>query len=196
MSSINNPVGPAKILPPPAMQMQPMMPFTIKIDIVPNYPMQAIPQTEPGIIYNIPQTSLYEPKAAEEKVVEPKSEKAEPKKDEKSVEATMAKVLAAQNGVKTVKAEPKEEQKSEDKKEVKHNKPEIVKPEVMKTGIDLDGLMAILDSPDYEEQADAMEAMAEVTLYAPEKAGELLDNKVVDKLTEIMEKDTSKTCGT
>ena len=65
----------------------------------------------------------------------------------------------------------------------------------MKTGIDLNGLIAILTSPDYEEQADAMEAMSEVTLYAPERAGELLDNKVVDTLLNIMEKDTSKLQG-
>ena len=38
MSLISNPVGAAKILPP---LMQPMMPVTIKIDILPNYPMQA-----------------------------------------------------------------------------------------------------------------------------------------------------------
>ncbi len=197
MSLISNPVGAAKILPPP---MQPMMPVTIKIDILPNYPMQASQEQVPGVIYNIPQTSLYEPntKKAEENNNALKTEKndnTESKKDDKTVEATMSKILAAQNGVKIEKTVEKENVKAEDKKDVPHNKPEIVKPEVMKTGIDLDGLMSILDSKDYEEQADAMEAMAEVTLYAPEKAGELLDNKVVDKLTEIMEKDTSKLEG-
>ncbi len=190
MTSFSNPVGPARILPPPVMQ-QPMMPFTIKIDIVPNYPMQVAPQANEGVIYNIPQTSLYEPKLQEQSESAKKTDKTDNKKDEKSTEATLAKVLAAQNGINTTKTEAK----AEDKKEVKHNKPEIVKPEVMKTGIDLDGLMTILDSPDYEEQADAMEAMAEVTLYAPERAGELLDSSVVDKLSEIMTKDTSKLQG-
>ena len=62
----------------------------------------------------------------------------------------------------------------------------------MKTGIDLNGLVEILASPDFDEQADAMEAISEVAMYAPERAGELLDSKVVDTLLGIMSKDTTK----
>ena len=80
-------------------------------------------------------------------------------------------------------------------KKVVNKKPEIVAPEQMKTSIDLNGLIAILTSPDYEEQADAMEAISEVVLYAPDRADELLDNKVVDTLLNIMDKDTSKLQG-
>lgn len=187
MTSISNPISPANMFLPPNM-MNPMVPYTIKIDVIPHNTPQANPMSQPSVIYNVPQTSVLEPKKAEVKVAEKPQEvadKAENKKQEKTVESTMAEILAAQKGVKTP-------DKSENKAEVAKNKPEILKPETMKTGIDLEGLLSILNSPDYEEQADAMEAMAEVATYAPEKAGEMLDNKVMNSLAEIMNKDTSK----
>lgn len=190
MTFVSNPVGMPNILPPN--MINPMVPYTIKIDVIPhNIPQMAQP-VQSGVIYNVPQASVYEPKKADVKADENKSvtsQKAEDKKQEKTVESTMAEILAAQKGVKTPE---KSENKEDVKSEVKNNKPEIVKPETMKTGIDLEGLLSILNSPDYEEQADAMEAMAEVATYAPEKAGEMLDNKVMDSLAEIMNKDTSK----
>jgi len=210
-NSMMSPIGPARILPPVA-PMQQMAPYTIRIDIVPTMPQQIVDSTQmqPGLIYNMPQTSLYEPhkaddkKAVERSVENKKSEtKAlEAKEEDKKFETTLAQVLAAQSGVQPVQAAPantaevaQKDNKSEAKKEVKHNRPEIVAPEKMKASIDIDGLMDILNSTDYEEQADAMEAISEVTIYAPERAGELLDSKVVDALTGIMEKDTSAMQG-
>lgn len=190
MTSISNPISPANMFLPPNM-MNPMVPYTIKIDVIPHNTPQVNQLMQPGVIYNVPQTSVLEPKKSEVKTAE-KAQADAPKaelKKEKTVESTMAEILAAQKGVKTP---DKTENKTEVKTDVKNNKPEIVKPETMKTGIDLDGLLSILNSPDYDEQADAMEAMAEVATYAPEKAGEMLDNKVMDSLAEIMNKDTSK----
>lgn len=207
MTSISNPVGAAKIMPP--VMQQPMMPFTIKIEITPNYPMAQAPYAQPDVIYNIPQTSLYgdKPKVEEKKAETAATDnanvaKTEQKQDNKDVASTMAKVLAAEAGIKPVnkadtakEAKPAEGVKAETKAEVKHNKPEIVPPETMKPGINLDALLSILNSSDYEEQADALEAMSEVAIFAPEKGGEMLDSKVVDSLTEIMTKDTSKLQG-
>ena len=168
------PMGAVQMV-PVMMPMQMPMPVNVRIDVTPN------PQDDnkSGVFYNMPQVSVYGP-------------------DQKKVD--LSQTLAAQAGVtkpevKTQKETPKTEQKeapkAEQKQEVKHNRPEIVAPEPMKNSIDINGLNEILNSSDYEEQADAMEAIAEVVTYAPERAGELLDKKVVDSLSAIMEKDTS-----
>ena len=159
----------------PMMPAMMPMPINIKIDVTP------MPQEDnkSGVLYSMPKVSVYGP---------------EQNKPE------LSQTLAAQAGVKKADAQPKKEEakaevKEEPKQEVKHNKPEIVAPEPMKNSIDINGLNEILNSEDYEEQADAMEAISEVAMYAPERAGELLDKKVVDTLSEIMEKDTSSHKG-
>ncbi len=186
-----NPIQPVQAFP-----INPFMqPMTIKIDITPAGVQVNKPEAKPAqkteekkqpSVYDMPKASVYEPKKADEK-------------ETKNKEITASQALAAQAMVQPAPAKVAEVAKTEapktDNKKVVNKKPEIVAPEKMKTGIDLNGLIAILTSPDYEEQADAMEAMSEVTLYAPERAGELLDNKVVDTLLNIMEKDTSKLQG-
>lgn len=184
-----NPIQPVQAFP-----INPFLqPTTIKIEIVPsgvqtpqvaNKPAPQAEEKKQPSVYDMPKASVYEPKQADAK------ETAKP-----SVSASQA--LAAQTMVqpaKVAEVAPKETPKTEDKKVV-NKKPEIVAPEQMKTSIDLNGLIAILTSPDYEEQADAMEAISEVVLYAPDRADELLDNKVVDTLLNIMDKDTSKLQG-
>lgn len=185
--------------------MMPMQPTTIKIEITPNgfQPQVKVEQEEAKkqapkeeaktSVYDMPKASVYEPKKAEEKVAEKEVE-------DKKQETTMAQALAAQAAVQpapVVQTKAVEVAKADDTKETKATpkRPEIVKPETMKPGIDLNGLVSILTSPDYEEQADAMEAISEVAMYAPDKAEELLDNKVVDNLLDIMGKDTSKLEG-
>lgn len=185
--------------------MVPMQPTTIKIEITPNgfQPQVQVEQEEAKkqapkeeaktSVYDMPKASVYEPKKAEEKVAEKEVE-------DKKQETTMAQALAAQAAVQpapVVQTKAVEVAKADDTKETKATpkRPEIVKPETMKPGIDLNGLVSILTSPDYEEQADAMEAISEVAMYAPDKAEELLDNKVVDNLLDIMGKDTSKLEG-
>lgn len=89
------------------------------------------------------------------------------------------------------KAEEKKESKTTDSKEKSIKRPEIVAPETISPIIDLNELVSILSSPDYEEQANAMEAIAQVTLNAPDKAQDLIDPMVIDTLLGIMDKDTS-----
>lgn len=172
------PMGAYQMVP----QMVPM-PINIKLDFTP----MAQADSGKGVMYNIPQVSVYgqeqnkqglsQTLAAQAGVTKPevKSHKEAPKQE--------------------VKEPSKSETKEAPKQEVKHNKPEIVAPEPMKNTIDINGLNEILNSSDYDEQADAMEAIAEVVTYAPERAGELLDKKVVDSLSAIMEKDTSLLSG-
>ena len=69
LNCVTNPVGQNSIM--PQMQpIQPTVPCTIKIDIVPNYPMAQAPYAQPNVIYNMPQTSLYEPKTSDNIVIE------------------------------------------------------------------------------------------------------------------------------
>lgn len=193
--------------------MVPMQPMTIKIEITPNG-MQPQAQVEEEqakkqapkeddkkpSFYDMPKTSIYEPKRAEAKAVEKEVE-------DKNQETTMAQALAAQAMATQAVVQPapvvqtkaaevaKADTKETNDTKPANKRPEIVKPEKMKPNIDLDGLVSILTSPDYDEQADAMEAISEVAMYAPDKAEELLDNKVVDNLLNIMSKDTSKMEG-
>lgn len=172
---------------------------------------QSAVQVKSPVIYNVPQTAVYGPKPANvikedvgstdksaEKQIE-KKQAAEKQVEDKKQETTVSQALAAQAlvptspalQVKAAEVAPKDEAKTEPKKVV-NKKPEIVAPELMKTSIDINGLVAILSSPDYEEQADAMEAIAQVAKYAPDRAGELFDKKVIDSLQEIANRDTSE----
>ncbi len=215
--SPNNMINPIGIGYPnmPMPMMMPVQPVTIKIEINPQPTANQDTPANNSVIYDVPKTSIFANAKTDEKTETNKSTEkqiennkaeakaVEAKNEDKKVENTMAQILAAQAGVqmpntttqaKVAEVAPKED-KAEAKKEVKRNRPEIVPPEKMKAGIDLNGLISILTSPDYEEQADAMEAISEVTMYAPERAGELLDTKVVDNLLDIMSKDTSKLQG-
>lgn len=216
--SPNNMINPIGVGFPnmPMPMMMPVQPVTIKIEINPQPTVADIQDSRNNsVVYDVPKASIFATDKSDEKADTKKSTEkqientkaeakaVETKNEDKKVENTMAQILAAQAGVqmpstttqaKVAEVAPKED-KAEAKKEVKKNRPEIVAPETMKSGIDLNGLISILTSPDYEEQADAMEAISEVTMYAPERAGELLDTKVVDNLLDIMSKDTSKLQG-
>lgn len=186
-----NPIQPVQAFP-----INPFMqPTTIKIEItpagVPTTKVETKTADKPEVnkqpsVYDMPKASVFEPKTAEVK-------------DTKKADVSVSQAIASQAMIqpataKVAETAQKETQKTEDKKVV-NKKPEIVAPEPMKTSIDLNGLIEILTSSDYEEQADAMEAISEVVLYAPDRADELLDNKVVDTLLNIMDKNTSKLQG-
>lgn len=79
--------------------------------------------------------------------------------------------------------------------EAKPEAVEVKTPEAAKPQVDLNAFLAKLSSADYEEQASAMEAIAELAQSAPQKATELLDVKVVDSLLGIMQKDSSQLTG-
>lgn len=60
---------------------------------------------------------------------------------------------------------------------------------------DVNEFIAKLTSSDYEQQASAMEAIADIAQKSPQQAKTLLDAKVIDTLLGIMDKDTSKLEG-
>ena len=173
--------------------MNPMMmqPTTIKIEISPNVQPKVSVEPQNDKKAEEKQPSVYDmPKAT---VYTDKKEAKAPVATAMSAQALVKPQVAEDKVVDVApKAEVKEAKADTENKKVVNKKPEIVKPDTMKTGIDLNGLVEILASPDFDEQADAMEAISEVAMYAPERAGELLDSKVVDTLLGIMSKDTTK----
>ena len=72
---------------------------------------------------------------------------------------------------------------------------EIVPPQPMAPQIDLNSFIAKLTNPDYEIQANAMEEIANMIKDEPQKATELLDEKVVNALNTIINADSSKLEG-
>lgn len=72
---------------------------------------------------------------------------------------------------------------------------EVKAPEVVAPQLDLNEFINKLTSPDYEVQATAMEAIADLAQNSPQKATELLDVRVIDTLLNIMQTDTSKLTG-
>lgn len=75
------------------------------------------------------------------------------------------------------------------------NKVEIVPPQPMAPQVDLNSFIAKLTNPDYEVQANAMEEIANMVKDNPQKATELLDEKIVNALNSIITADTSKLTG-
>lgn len=72
---------------------------------------------------------------------------------------------------------------------------EVVPPAPVTPQVDLNGFIAKLTSPDYEVQANAMEEIANMVKDEPQKATELLDEKVVTALNNIITADSSKLEG-
>ena len=199
-----------------AMQMQPA--FTAPIYAYHMQPMYMMPNQPPMMMpmpvmvpqYNLPyatnpikkaDNAVTPQEALKAQALQPKidlnkiSEKAEQAKQEKIKPEDVIEKAEKQKEVKTpektieaFKGQKQEEEKVQEAKK----KPEVVAPDKLKPQLDLDGLVDILNSKDYEEQANAMEAIAQISKLAPEKADELLDVKVLDSLIGIMSQDTSK----
>ena len=74
-------------------------------------------------------------------------------------------------------------------------KVEIEQPVVMTPQVDLNSFIAKLTNPDYEVQANAMEEIANMVKDDPQKATELLDEKIVNALNNIINADSSKLAG-
>lgn len=74
-------------------------------------------------------------------------------------------------------------------------KPEVVTPEPIAPQVDLNSFIAKLSNPDFDVQAAGMEEIANMVKEAPDKATELLDSKVFDTLTNIINFDSSKLEG-
>lgn len=190
-------------------QMQPA--FTAPIYMYPVQPM-FVPVPQPMYAHMMPQPMVTNPIAKEENKVTPQEALraqalAQPKTkiilENNKTEKTYIQKQKPEDVIPN--AEAKQEVKSpekalesfkgqaaEENKNVAKKRPEIVKPDTLKPQLDLDGLVDILKSDDYEEQANAMEAIAQISKLAPEKADELLDVKVLDSLIGIMSQDTNK----
>ena len=74
-------------------------------------------------------------------------------------------------------------------------KVEIEQPVPMTPQVDLNSFIAKLTNPDFEVQANAMEEIANMVKDEPQKATELLDEKVVNALNTIINNDSSKLAG-
>lgn len=74
-------------------------------------------------------------------------------------------------------------------------KVEIKAPEELKPQIDLNAFIAELMNPDFDKQAVTMEAIALMVNQAPDKASELLDERVINALNGILTADTKDLIG-
>ena len=72
---------------------------------------------------------------------------------------------------------------------------EVEAPQPMAPQVDLNSFIAKLTNPDYEVQASAMEEIANMVKEQPQKATELLDEKVINALNTIINADSSKLAG-
>lgn len=74
-------------------------------------------------------------------------------------------------------------------------KPEVVPSETITPQVDLNSFIAKLSNPDFDVQAAGMEEIANMVKVAPDKATELVDTKVFDALTNIINFDSSALAG-
>lgn len=74
-------------------------------------------------------------------------------------------------------------------------KPEVVPSEPVTPQVDLNSFIAKLANPDFDAQVSGMEEIAKMVKESPEKATELVDTKVFDALTNIINFDSSKLEG-
>lgn len=74
-------------------------------------------------------------------------------------------------------------------------KPEVVPAETVSPQVDINQFIAKLANPDFDVQASGMEEIANLVKQSPEKATELVDTKVFDALTNIINFDSSNLEG-
>lgn len=74
-------------------------------------------------------------------------------------------------------------------------KPEVVPSETITPQVDLNSFIAKLNNPDFDIQAAGMEEIANMVKVAPDKATELVDTKVFDALTNIINFDSTALAG-
>ena len=73
--------------------------------------------------------------------------------------------------------------------------PEVVPPATPEPQVDLNAFISKLANPDFEIQSAAMEDIASMIKETPQKATELVDQKVFDQLNNIISFDSSKLEG-
>ena len=95
--------------------------------------------------------------------------------------------VITQAAVATPEAQPKAE--------TAQPKVEVQKPEELKPQVDINAFIAELTNPDFERQATAMETIAMLVNKEPQKATELLDERVIKSLTDILTTDSKDLVG-
>lgn len=178
----------------------------VKIDIhnpqvntqaqVPQLPQaQQAPVTAPiygsvptASVYEVPTQSVYAPKAPSEQPTAPQVPA--------PVIVPPAPVKAASTPAPTPVAEkPAEAAKAEPVAVAPVQPVEVKEAEVATPKLDVNAFIGKLTNSDYEQQANAMEEIADLAQNSPKVATELLDVKVVDTLLGIMGNDSSKLAG-
>ena len=74
-------------------------------------------------------------------------------------------------------------------------KVDVKAPKELKPQVDVNAFIAELTNPDFEKQAKSMENIATMVNKEPQKATELLDERVVKSLNDILTKDTKNMVG-
>lgn len=95
----------------------------------------------------------------------------------------------------TQPAEVSKTEKTAEQTPAEAPKVEVEQPVPMAPQVDLNSFIAKLTNPDFEVQANAMEEIANMVKDEPQKATELLDEKVVNALNTIVNTDSSKLAG-
>ena len=151
---------------------------------------QYAPVTNP--YYSYPQTQLYNyPQAQNQAYYMPPVCQPCPPCDSTAQAAAVAQPVIQQQNINApapVVTQPQPAQ-------VENQKVEVVPSKPMTPQIDLNSFIAKLTNPDYEVQANAMEEIANMVKDDPQKATELLDEKVVNALNTIINADSSKLEG-
>lgn len=175
----------------------------------PYYNPQYAPVTAP--IYNIPQAPVYYPAPAPQAPVEQTAACPQPvyyppvqmPQLPQVPQAPQAPAIEQQNinypTPVAVQPQPQPVPAAPANKEVPapsvSQKPEVVPPAAPEPQVDLNGFISKLANPDFEVQSTAMEDIAGMIKDAPQKATELVDQKVFDQLNNIISFDSSKLEG-
>ncbi len=170
----------------------------------PTMPIYSYPQAPVQPYYMPPQVIVPEasaqpaivPPVVTQTPVQPEEVKAEPVAKEIPIKPEAVPPAPVVTEAPEVKKVEKEEAKPAP--EVKAEAPaaeekpvEVVAPAEVKPQVDLNEFIAKLTNEDYDVQAAAMEQIADMVDKEPDKATELLDTKIVDALTNIINADTS-----
>lgn len=109
--------------------------------------------------------------------------------------APVAAVAAASPVSPAVLTQTQSQTQATTKTDAEPKKVEVQDPEKMTSKIDINEFINKLINPDFEQQANAMESIADTAQNKPKEATEFLDVKVIDSLLGIMQKDSSKLVG-
>lgn len=158
----------------------------------PTAPYYAYPQAQ---LYNYPQaqTQPYYPPVISQVPQMPQMPQAPQAVTPEAVQSVAPQQVIQQQNINT--PAPVVTQPTATPQQVATPKVEVEQPVPMTPQVDLNSFIAKLSNPDYEVQANAMEEIANMVKDEPQKATELLDEKIVNSLNNIINADSSKLEG-